>query len=165
MSSVLSPCHHDMARPHNSVQDGIQMRRLASGILTKQSETAEKRWCSSVGAGRGANNLHCWKLTYYKTSQDVDKSLQNCNRANVKENTVLMETICRDEWENGRRVTLEKWDWIVRTGSVWGEGIYWIKNVSIQSVILCAELSNAVEQMLFAYLDKKAYFSWIRKLI
>ena len=57
MSSVVSLCHHVMARPQDAVQDGIQGRRVASSVLTKQSETAEKGWCLSVGAGRGANNL------------------------------------------------------------------------------------------------------------
>jgi hypothetical protein len=74
MSSVVSPCHHGMARPQDAVQDGIQRRRVASGVLTKQSETAEKRWCSSVGSGRGANNPHPEKLSFNKTLQDIEKT-------------------------------------------------------------------------------------------
>ena len=74
MSSVVSTCHHGMARPQGAVQDGIQMRRVASGVLTKQSETAEERWCSSMGAGRGANSLHREKLSYYETLQGIDKA-------------------------------------------------------------------------------------------
>jgi hypothetical protein len=73
MSSVVSRCQHGMASPQDAVQDGIQWRKLASSVLTKQSETAEKRWCSSVGAGRGANNLHCGKLSCYESLQDIDK--------------------------------------------------------------------------------------------
>ena len=80
----MFPYQRGMARPQDAVQDGIQMRRVASGVLTKQSETAEKRWCSSMGVGRGANNLNCEKLSYYETLRNIDKTWQNCNRANVK---------------------------------------------------------------------------------
>jgi len=74
MSNVVSTCHHGMARPQDAVQDGIQRRMVASSVLTKQSETAEKRWCSSVGTGHGDNNLHCKKLSYYESLQDIDKT-------------------------------------------------------------------------------------------
>jgi len=74
MSSVVSTCHHGIARPQDAVQDGIRMRRVASGVLTKQSETAEERWCSSVGPGRGTNNLHREKLSYYEALQDIDET-------------------------------------------------------------------------------------------
>jgi hypothetical protein len=51
------PCHHSMARPQ--VVDGgntLQVWRVAANILKKQSRTADKRWPSSLGVGRGANN-------------------------------------------------------------------------------------------------------------
>jgi len=63
-----------MARPQDAVQDGIQGRRVASSVLTKQSETPEKRWCSRVGAGRGTNNLHCEKLSCCESLPDIDKT-------------------------------------------------------------------------------------------
>jgi hypothetical protein len=51
------PCHHGMERPQ--VADGgigLQIRRVASNILNKQSRTADKVWPSSFGVGLGANN-------------------------------------------------------------------------------------------------------------
>jgi hypothetical protein len=51
------PCHHGMARPQ--VADGgdaLQVWREAANILNKQSRTADKRWSSSLGVGRGTNN-------------------------------------------------------------------------------------------------------------
>jgi hypothetical protein len=51
------PCHNGMARPQ--VADGgeaLQVWRVASNILNKQSRTADKRWSSILGVGRGANN-------------------------------------------------------------------------------------------------------------
>jgi hypothetical protein len=57
MKSWWVPCHHSMARPQ--VADGgntLQVWRVAANILNKQSRTADKRWSSSLGVGRGANN-------------------------------------------------------------------------------------------------------------
>jgi hypothetical protein len=51
------PCHHGMVRPQ--VADGgnaLQVWRVAANILNKQSQTADKGWTSSLGAGHGANN-------------------------------------------------------------------------------------------------------------
>jgi hypothetical protein len=51
------PCHHGMARPQ--VADGgddLQIWRVATNILNKQSRTTDKGWSSSLGVGRGANN-------------------------------------------------------------------------------------------------------------
>jgi hypothetical protein len=51
------PCHHGMADPQ--VADGgdaLQVRNVAANILNKQSRTADKRWSSSLGVWRGANN-------------------------------------------------------------------------------------------------------------
>jgi hypothetical protein len=58
------PCHHGMARPQ--VADGgdsLQFWRVAANILKKQSRTADKGWSSSLGVGRGANNI---QLDQYK---------------------------------------------------------------------------------------------------
>jgi hypothetical protein len=51
------PWQHGMARPQ--VPDGgdiLQVWSVAANILNKQSRTADKRWSSSLGVGRGANN-------------------------------------------------------------------------------------------------------------
>jgi hypothetical protein len=51
------PCQHGMARPQAADgADGLQIWRVASNILNKQSRTADKGWASSLGVGRGANN-------------------------------------------------------------------------------------------------------------
>jgi hypothetical protein len=50
-------CHHGMARPQVADGgDGLQVWRVAANILNKQSRTADKRWSSILGVGRGANN-------------------------------------------------------------------------------------------------------------
>ena len=57
MKGEVGPCHHGMARPQ--VVDGgdtLQFWREAANVLNKQSQTAVKRWPSSLGVGRGANN-------------------------------------------------------------------------------------------------------------
>jgi len=43
--------------------------RVAANILNKQSRAAEKRWSSSLGVGRGANNASPWKTFVNKYSQ------------------------------------------------------------------------------------------------
>jgi hypothetical protein len=51
------PCHHGMARPQ--VADGgdsLQFWRVATNMLNKQSQTADKGLFSRLGVGRGANN-------------------------------------------------------------------------------------------------------------
>jgi hypothetical protein len=51
------PCHHGMARP--KVVDGgegLQIWRVATNILNKQSRTADKGWSSSLGVGWRAKN-------------------------------------------------------------------------------------------------------------
>jgi hypothetical protein len=51
------PCHHGMARPLIAVGgDGLQIWKVAANILNKQSRRADKRWSSSLGVGREANN-------------------------------------------------------------------------------------------------------------
>jgi hypothetical protein len=46
-----------MARPQDANGgEGLQISRVAMDILNKQSRTADKRWFSSLGVGRGANN-------------------------------------------------------------------------------------------------------------
>jgi hypothetical protein len=51
------PCHHGMVRPQVVDRgDGLQIWRVAANILNKQSRTADRRWPSSLGVGRGANN-------------------------------------------------------------------------------------------------------------
>jgi hypothetical protein len=51
------PCHHYMARPQVADEgDVLQVWRVAANILNKQSRTADKRWSSSLGVGRGASN-------------------------------------------------------------------------------------------------------------
>jgi hypothetical protein len=48
------PCHHDMARPQVADEgDGLQTWSVAVNILTKRSETFDKGWSSSLGAGGG----------------------------------------------------------------------------------------------------------------
>jgi hypothetical protein len=51
------PCHQGMARCQ--VADGgdaLQVWRVATNMLNKQSLTAEKGWFSSFRVGRGANS-------------------------------------------------------------------------------------------------------------
>jgi hypothetical protein len=49
--------HHGMARPQVAVGgDGLQIWRVATNILNKQSRTTDKGWSSSLGVGRGADN-------------------------------------------------------------------------------------------------------------
>ena len=38
------------------IEERPQVRRVAANKLNKQSRTADKRWSSSLGVGRGANN-------------------------------------------------------------------------------------------------------------
>jgi hypothetical protein len=53
----MRPCHHGMAdHPVVDGGDGLQIWRVAAGVLNKQSWTADKGWSSSFGVGRGANN-------------------------------------------------------------------------------------------------------------
>jgi len=54
----VDPYHRGMARPQ--VADGgkgPQIWRVAASILNKQSRIADKGWSSSLGVGRGTNNL------------------------------------------------------------------------------------------------------------
>jgi hypothetical protein len=47
---------------HPQVADGgdaLQIWRVATNILKKQSRTADKGWSSSLGVGGEANNSHC----------------------------------------------------------------------------------------------------------
>jgi hypothetical protein len=51
------PCHHGMARPQVADrEDTLQIWRVATNILNKQSRTADKGWPSTLGVGRGAND-------------------------------------------------------------------------------------------------------------
>jgi hypothetical protein len=53
------PCHHGMARPQIADGgDGLQIWRVAANILNKQSRTADRGWCSSLGVGRGLTTHH-----------------------------------------------------------------------------------------------------------
>jgi hypothetical protein len=48
-------CHHGMVRPQ--VADGgdsLQISRVDTNILNKQSRTANRGWSSLLGVGRGA---------------------------------------------------------------------------------------------------------------
>jgi hypothetical protein len=51
-------CHHGMARPRVADRgDGLQIWRVSSNILNKQSRTADSGWSSSLGVGRGLTTL------------------------------------------------------------------------------------------------------------
>jgi hypothetical protein len=53
------PCHHGMARHQvTNGGDGLQIWRVATNILNKQSRTADRGWSSSLGVGRGAKTHH-----------------------------------------------------------------------------------------------------------
>jgi hypothetical protein len=64
--SIRCDCHYNqnlyvqfarLARPPVADGgDGLQMRRVASNILNKQSRTADRGWPSSLVVGRGVNN-------------------------------------------------------------------------------------------------------------
>jgi hypothetical protein len=45
-----------MARPQVANGEGLQIRRVAANILSKQSRTADKGWSSCLGVGQGSNN-------------------------------------------------------------------------------------------------------------
>jgi hypothetical protein len=46
-----------MARPQVADgRDALQVWRVAANILNKQSRTADKKWSSSWGVGRGVKN-------------------------------------------------------------------------------------------------------------
>jgi hypothetical protein len=52
----MGPCHHVMARPPvMDGGDGLQIWRVATNILNKQSQAADKGWSSGLGDWRGAN--------------------------------------------------------------------------------------------------------------
>jgi hypothetical protein len=52
------PCHHGMAHPRVADRgDGLQIWRVVANILNKQSRTGDRGWPSSLGVGRGANNI------------------------------------------------------------------------------------------------------------
>jgi hypothetical protein len=48
------PCHDGMAYPQDG-EGGLLIWNVAVNILNKLSQTANKRWSSSMGVGRGAN--------------------------------------------------------------------------------------------------------------
>jgi hypothetical protein len=51
------PCHRGVARP--PVADGgdtLQIWRVSTNILNKQSRTADNGWSSCLGFGRGDNS-------------------------------------------------------------------------------------------------------------
>jgi hypothetical protein len=50
------PCHHGMARPQVADGGGLQIWRVAVNTLSKQSQTADKGWPTSLGVELGANN-------------------------------------------------------------------------------------------------------------
>jgi hypothetical protein len=56
----VGPCHHSMARPWiANGGDGLQIWRVTTNILNKQSREAEKGWSSSLGQIRdGSHCLH-----------------------------------------------------------------------------------------------------------
>jgi hypothetical protein len=43
-------------------RNGLQLWRLAANIANKQSKTNDKKWSSSLGGGRGANDLIPYKI-------------------------------------------------------------------------------------------------------
>jgi hypothetical protein len=52
------PCHHDMACPQVADRGhALQFWRVAANILNKQSRAADKGCSSSLGVGRGTNNI------------------------------------------------------------------------------------------------------------
>jgi hypothetical protein len=53
----MVPCHISIARPRVADGgDGLQIWKVDSNILNKQSRIADKGWSSGLGVGRGANN-------------------------------------------------------------------------------------------------------------
>jgi hypothetical protein len=59
-------CHHETAVPQVTAGgDGLQLWRVASNILNKQSRTADKRWPSSLGVERAAQNSSAYKTADY----------------------------------------------------------------------------------------------------
>jgi hypothetical protein len=72
------PCHHGMARPQVADGgEGLQIWRVASNILNKQSRTADKGWPSSLGLGGGLTTPHLKKIVRYEMSQKAS-DLDGC---------------------------------------------------------------------------------------
>jgi hypothetical protein len=69
VTTLSGPLHHGMARPQ--VPDGglcLQIWRVATNILNKQSRTDKNRWSSSLGLGV-VTIPHFKKQFCYKISQ------------------------------------------------------------------------------------------------
>jgi hypothetical protein len=59
--------------------DGLQIWRVDTNILNKQSRRADKGWSSSLEVGRGANNSSQKKISCYENSQEASDMDQNIN--------------------------------------------------------------------------------------
>jgi len=70
------PCHHVMALPQVADGgEGLQVWRVVANIFNKQSLTADKRWSSSLGVGRGATTPHRKKVIcceMFQSASDLD---------------------------------------------------------------------------------------------
>jgi hypothetical protein len=70
----LSPWH---GSPHVSDGgDSLQMCRIAANILNKQSQTASRRWCSSLGVGQKITIPNCKKPASHEMlnmASDLDR--------------------------------------------------------------------------------------------
>jgi hypothetical protein len=69
-----------MARPQVADRgDGLQIWRVATNILNKQSRTANREWPSILGVGRGANNppqkIRIFVAKYVQGPQKLTDSL------------------------------------------------------------------------------------------
>jgi hypothetical protein len=54
-----SPCHRGMVRPQvANAGDGLQIWRVATNILNKQSRTADNGWSSGLGLSMGLTTPH-----------------------------------------------------------------------------------------------------------
>jgi hypothetical protein len=64
------PCHHGTARPQVADGgDGLQIWRVATNILNKQSRTADNGWSSSLMSGMGLTTPYRKKKACYEMSQ------------------------------------------------------------------------------------------------
>jgi hypothetical protein len=53
-----APCHHSMVHPQVANGEGLQIWKVHTNILNKQSLTANKEWYSSIAVGQGLTTPH-----------------------------------------------------------------------------------------------------------
>jgi hypothetical protein len=90
--------------------DGLQMWMVASNILTKQSQTGDGEWSSSLGVGRGAKSFYHKKISFLRkftkgrTWTDSLNKLPKLRKINVRFGTWNI----RSRYRTGSLMTVAK---------------------------------------------------------